>query len=165
MGTFKSEKTFYTDPSLMSGIAESISAKFTQKEFEVKSVELGSGGYDISVTKGNIFKAVIGMRSALKISVEPVSNGIHVCASVGIFGQQAIPSIITIFVAWPVLITQIWGMVQQSKLDDMVINLTEEYIKDHGNGSVTGQDFKFCPYCGKKQSASNNFCVECGKSI
>lgn len=165
MGTFKSERTFCTDYSLMSGIAESISTKFSQEKFEVESVELGSGGYDISVTKGNVFNAVLGMRSALKITVEPVSSGIHVCASVGIFGQQAIPSIISMFVAWPVLITQIWGMVQQSKLDDMAINVAEKYIKAHEIEPITRQNFKFCPYCGKKQPVFNSFCVECGRNI
>src|SRR5574344_764752 len=129
MGTFKSEKTFFADQSLMSGIADAVENEFRKDNFEVQSVELGSGGYDISVAKGNVFKAVLGMKSALKITIEPIPHGIHVIASVGIFGQQAIPSAITFFIAWPVLVTQIWGMVQQSQLDDKAINIARIVVK------------------------------------
>jgi hypothetical protein len=95
--------------------------------------------------------------------VEPVPHGIHVKASVGIFGQQAIPSAIALFIAWPVLVTQIWGMVQQSKLDDKAIAVAENYINAHSNENE--QDFKFCPYCGTKQPVSNCVCTKCGKEI
>jgi hypothetical protein len=163
MGTFKSEKTFFADASLMNGVAEAIENEFKNDSFEVQMIQLGTGGYDISVAKGNIFKAILGMKSALKIIVEPVPHGIHVKASVGIFGQQAIPSAITLFIAWPVLVTQIWGMVEQSKLDDKAILVAENYINAHS--SDDDSNFKFCPHCGTKQPVSNCKCEKCGREI
>jgi hypothetical protein len=49
-------------------------------------------------------------------------------AGVGIFGQQAIPTIISMFFFWPVLLTQIWGLIQQSNLDDKAAEIVEKVI-------------------------------------
>ena len=38
--------------------------------------DLISGGYDISITKGNMFKAVLGMKTALKVHIYPANEQI-----------------------------------------------------------------------------------------
>jgi hypothetical protein len=40
---------------------------------------------------------------------------------VGIFGQQAIPTAVTLLVFWPVLVAQVWNMAQEAKLDEEAI--------------------------------------------
>lgn len=59
------------------------------------------------------FKAVLGMRSALKVTLMHQTDGVLFDSNVGIYGQQAIPTVISMLFFWPVLIiTQIWGLVR-----------------------------------------------------
>jgi hypothetical protein len=169
MGTFKTVKTFYAPVSLIPGIADEIKNVLSGEGYEVKHESLIGGGYDVSVTKGGLFKAAVGMKTALKIDIHPQGNAIYMEAGVGIFGQQAIPTIISMFFLWPVLLTQLWGMIQQSQLDERVIAIAEAYItgKQSANSvsesaNVTGQSGKFCPVCGYPQPATANFCGNCG---
>jgi hypothetical protein len=76
-------------------------------------------------------KAIIGMKTALNIKIEPVANGTTVDAGVGIFGQQAIPTAITLLVFWPVIIAQVWNMAHESKLDEEALGVAEESLKSH----------------------------------
>ena len=109
MGTFKSTKTFFASPEIIPAIVKDITGTFTNEGYQVQAQDLISGGYDISITKGNMFKAVLGMKTALKVHIYPANEQIRVDAGVGIFGQQAVPTLISMFLFWPVLITQISG--------------------------------------------------------
>ena len=89
-------------------------------------------------------------------------------AGVGIFGQQAIPTIISMLFAWPVLITQIWGLVQQSKLDDQALEIAETVIHESDSRpdsvqSKIGQ--KFCVGCGHPLPDGAIFCPKCGLKV
>jgi hypothetical protein len=168
MGTFKTTKTLYAPASLIPGIANEIDTVLSDEGYEVNSESLIGGGYDISITKGNIFKAALGMKTALKVDIQPQNNSIYIEAGVGIFGQQVIPTIISYFFLWPVLLTQIWGMVKQSKLDDRAIAIAEDYIaRNQGNfvGVTATAGGKFCTSCGKSQSAEAHFCGNCGNKL
>ena len=71
------------------------------------------------------------MKTALNIKIEPQSNGTRIEAGVGIFGQQAIPTAITLLVFWPVLVAQVWNMAQEAKLDEEALGVVEESLKSH----------------------------------
>mgnify|MGYP003301652503 CR=1 FL=1 len=109
-------------------IANRIQEEFLNDGYEVAMDALSSGGYDISITKGGVFKAVLGMKTALKVTLLPQGSNIHFEAGVGIWGQQAIPTVISMLFFWPVLITQILGMVEQSKLDDKALDIAKEWM-------------------------------------
>ena len=170
MGTFNTKKTLYGAASLIPVMASRIQEEFQNEGYEVKSDALNSGAYDISVTKGSIFKAVLGMRTALHITLVPQGNDVAFEASVGIFGQQAIPTVISMFFFWPVLITQIWGLVTQAKLDDKALEIATQVAYangakyQQGNASGFGQD-KFCTICGAKVSDAAKFCENCGSKL
>ena len=101
------------------------------------------------------------MRTALKIVIQPIDNrSFTVEAGVGIFGQQAIPTTLTLLVAWPVLIPQIWGMIQQSKLDEHILELVQKAIDIHKSDS--NKTTQFCPQCGYAMNEGAKFCGECG---
>ena len=87
----------------------------------------------MSIRKGGTFKAIIGMKTALNIKIEPVANGTTVDAGVSIFGQQAIPTAITLLIFWPVIIAQVWNMAQESKLDEEALDVVEESLKAHSS--------------------------------
>ena len=137
MATFSTKKILYASSSLIPTIAGRIREEFQNDGYEVAMDALSSGGYDISITKGGIFKAVLGMKTALKVTLLPQDNNIHFEAGVGIWGQQAIPTVISMLFFWPVLITQIWGMVEQSKLDDKALDIAKDVVYIN-NSNVSG---------------------------
>lgn len=168
MATFSTKKILFGSASLIPTIASRISEDFQNDGYEVAMDALSSGGYDISITKGGVFKAVLGMKTALKVTLLPQGSNIHFEAGVGIWGQQAIPTVISMLIFWPVLITQIWGMVEQSKLDDKALNIAKEVVYMNGsNGAAVAADgdSKFCTGCGTRNAASANFCCGCGKPL
>lgn len=121
MGLFKSTQLFYDVSAYADDVASSLMSILRYSGYEVDGVKLPSGEWDISVKKGNLFKAVLGLQTALKILISPANPHVYVKAGVGIFGQQAIPAILTLCVWWPFAIPQIWGVVKQAKLDNMVM--------------------------------------------
>lgn len=168
MGTFATKKILQGNPSLIPAIAEQIRTEFAAGQFDVQVDDLLSGGVDISISKGNLFKAVLGLKSALKVSLIPKDDKIAFEAGVGIFGQQAIPTIISMLFFWPVLITQIWGMVQQSKLDDKALEIAEEAIRNQGFSTIptlNTDGMVFCTSCGHQNPKGAKFCSECGKAL
>jgi len=166
MGTFNTKKQLYGNSSLIPSIASKIESSFVSDGFDVVVQNLYNGGADISISKGNLFKAVIGCKSALKIVLTPCNNGILFDASVGLFGQQIIPSLISWFIAWPVLVAQIWGMVKQSKLDDKALEIAERVVYD---GSVNKEQVQsngsFCSRCGQPIPQGSIYCPTCGHKV
>ena len=71
-------------------------------------------------------------------------------------------------ILWPVLLTQIWGMVDQSKLDDKALEIAEGVVymnSNTGAASASSAGSKFCTSCGTQNAESANFCSGCGKPL
>ena len=170
MSRYNTKQLLKANMSQIDMIAEAIESEFRNDGFDVMVDNLMSGGKDISITKGGMFKAVLGMRSALKVTLTPQSDGVLFDANVGIFGQQVIPSVITLFFFWPVLITQIWGLVKQSKIDDRALAIAQAAARESAPAAPTAStlldhDVKFCTHCGHKMSRTAKFCPECGEKM
>lgn len=185
MGAFNKKAILNASPALIPAMADRICQTFAADGYEIKRENLVSGGVDISVTKGGFFKAVLGMKTALKITLVPQNNAIDFEAGVGIFGQQAIPTIIMLFFAWPVVITQIWGLVQQSSLDDKALAAAQSVINENGgnayaygsvpppmpgagnpmNNTATSGNMRFCTNCGTPLPDGARFCSNCGNPV
>lgn len=168
MAAFNTKKVLYGSSSLIPTIAKRIEEDFINSGYEVTLDELSSGGYDISITKRGLFKAVLGMKTALKVTLLPYGSNIRFDAGVGIWGQQAIPTAISMLFFWPVIITQIWGLIQQSKLDDKALEIAENVIRTSASNlpevnTTNGQ--KFCTSCGTQNTETANFCCGCGKPL
>jgi acyl carrier protein phosphodiesterase len=133
MGTFNSTKTFPYSVEDVAPVAQDVMDHFKEQDYEVTETNLPMGGVQVSIRKGGTFKAIIGMKTALNIKIEPVANGTTVDAGVGIFGQQAIPTAITLLVFWPVIIAQVWNMAHESNLDDEALDVAEESLKAHAS--------------------------------
>lgn len=179
MGAFNTKTVLNGDPSLIPAIADRICQEFSLDGYEINRENLVSGGADISVTKGGMFKAIVGMKTALKITLVPQNNSISFEAGVGIFGQQALPTVISMLFFWPVLITQIWGLVQQSDLDDKALAAARTVINENGGNNfaygtsgigastpppVHGSG-KFCTNCGSRLTDNARFCANCGTPL
>jgi hypothetical protein len=138
MGTFNSTKTFPYFVEDVAPVAQDVMDHFEQQSYEVTETNIPTGGVQVSIRRGGTFKAIIGLKTALNIKIEPVANGTTVDAGVGIFGQQAIPTAITLLVFWPVIIAQVWNMAQESNLDDEALRVAEESLKAHSSEAPSG---------------------------
>ena len=131
MGTFNSSKTFPYVVEDLAPVAQEVMGHFEGQDYEVTETNIPTGGVQVSIRRGGTFKAIIGMKTALNIKIEPQANGTRVEAGVGIFGQQAIPTAITLLVFWPVVIAQVWNMAQEANLDEEALRVVEESLKAH----------------------------------
>src|ERR671910_1044741 len=114
MGTFNSSKTVPHVVENFAPVAQDVMAHFESQDYEVTETHIPTGGVQVSIRRGGTFKAIIGLRSALNIRVEPQANGTKVEAGVGIFGQQAVPTAINFLVFLPVLVSPVWKMEQEA---------------------------------------------------
>lgn len=180
MGAFNTKAVLNGNPSYIPEIADRICQEFSLEGYEIHRENLLSGGVDISITKGGIFKAVLGMKTALKITMVPTGSDINFEAGIGIFGQQIVPTLIMLFITWPVLITQIWGLVKQSKLDDKALRIAQSVINSHGgntyaagtvpppvppSSSASDDAPRFCTNCGTRLPSGARFCSNCGSPL
>ena len=165
MSAFRTTKLLYGNPVLIGRISTAIADHFKSSGYEVTEQSLVSGGREVSITKGGLFKAVLGMKTALKISLTSEEGKIRFRAGVGIFGLQVIPAAIALFFWWPVLHTQIWGLIQQSKLDDQALEVAERVIYEESQIHYTSQAAIFCPVDGARIPADSKVCPYCGTVI
>jgi hypothetical protein len=194
MGTFKSSRFFPIVPPDLAPVGEEVMRDFRGRGFEVKGEQGLTGSWFISIHQGGTFKAVVGMKTALNIRIEPVQGGTQVEAGIGIFGQQVIPTLISSLVFWPVLITQVAGMVQSARLDDEALQVVEAALRryavpahpqppfaaapqfsapaaaspaDPAAATVPVGTFPggFCSECGARLGPGAKFCSQCGTSI
>ena len=126
MGTFNSTQTFPYEVEDLVPVAQDVMRHFEQQDFEVTETPLEAGGVQVSIRRGGTFKAIIGLKTALNVKIEPATDGTKVDAGVGIFGQQAIPTAITLLVFWPVIVAQVWNMAQEAKLDEEALGRGKE---------------------------------------
>lgn len=185
MSVFKSEKLIGITVPDIAPVAHELIQHFQERDYEVSGAETEQGGWEISITKGGVFKAAVGLKTALKIAIQPQPGGTLVRAGAGIFGRQAVPTAIMMLVAWPVLFGQVWGLISQSKLDDEAIRVVEvslSRLSRLGDAQVTpalfgtppplaetaasvrpGTAEGFCTNCGERLPAQAKFCAACGQ--
>ena len=138
MGPFNSSHTVPYHVEDLAPVAQDVMRHFEQQEFEVTTADIPAGGVQVSIRRGGTFKAIIGLRSALNVKIESQANGTRLQAGVGIFGQQAIPTAITLLVFWPVVVAQVWNMAQEAKLDEEALGVAEESLRAHSSEAPSG---------------------------
>ena len=84
--------------------------------------------------------------------------------------MEAIPTIISMLFFWPVLVTQLWGIIQQSNLDEKAIVVAEESIRqysgsDRMSATIAIQNRIYCTACGKMNTSAIKYCGECGEKL
>ena len=99
--------------------------------YEVR-IEDPALGQRIFISKGGLFKAALGLRTALEIRMTPDSAGnIEFEAGISVVKQQLVATLLTMFVFSPIVIAQVWGMVKQSKLDEKALAIAEQAFYQH----------------------------------
>ena len=128
MGVFQSQKTVPVQVADLASVAQTVASHFQAKGFEVKTQSTDKG-WHISISKADVFKTVMGTKTALNVELEPKGDNTDVSAGIGVFGQHGAGGLGSIL-AGPLMLTQLWGMVQQSKLDDEAIAVAEKALQD-----------------------------------
>jgi hypothetical protein len=189
---FKSEKFIPGTGIDLDVVAHELADHFRERRYEVAYSQVDDRTWDVSITRGGLFKKAVGLKSALKIELEARPKGTYVRAGAGVFGKQAVPTMISLFVTWPVLLTQVWGLIRESGLDDEAVRVVElsinrmlrladgaapddlrtpEYAPGPGptrNGARSNgaggpsATSRFCPSCGVEGASEARFCVGCG---
>lgn len=159
MSVFESTRTVPVAVADLTPVAEQMMEHFRAQGYEVTGEPSVLHGWHVSLHKGGLFQAAVGTKTALNITIEPNGGETKCHAGVGVFGEQAVPTVISMLVFWPVLVTQVWGLVKQSKLDDEALDVIETLLRENAEHSKDGA---FCTQCGARMAAHAKFCPECG---
>ncbi len=128
MGAFSIKKKLYGNPVEIPSIAEQIRNEFVTEGYEVR-IENSGSTTGVYITKGGLFKAIVGLKSALKVTMKPSRDGsIDFYAGVSVVKQQLLSTIVTVCLFSPVVITQIWGVIKQAKLDEKAVEIAERVL-------------------------------------
>jgi hypothetical protein len=164
MSLTNSSRKYATDLRDVSVIMSECAEHFEWRGYSVQTEKTTAGGF-ISLTKGGVFETIAGLKTGLNITITRIADGLEVKMEVGIFGKQILPTAIAVLVFWPVHIPQIFGLIQQNKLDEEAYSLIESSIRKHEPGRTKNHENEFCPYCGKDIPAGSVYCDRCGKKI
>ena len=165
MALTNSKKFFQSEVKNIEAITTYVVKSFEEKGYTV-STEPTANGQFISITKGGFFRSISGLKTGLNVTLKQKADGIEASLEVGIFGKQLIPTAISMLVLWPVLISQVIGMVQQNNLDKEAYQTIEEGIKACENQTVSkSMTGNYCPFCGESMPVDSIFCPSCGKKI
>jgi hypothetical protein len=164
---FSSCKIFWASSDLIPAISTEIAEELKCEGYDVSVEELSGNNVEISICKGGFFRSITGMKTALKIDFVTMGDKFKVDCKVGIFGQQAVPTAISMLLFSPVVFTQVWGLIKQSKLDDHVLELVESAIGRHSSKAVEvehdGKKSSFCSQCGAH--VKGVYCSACGAKL
>lgn len=163
---FTSSRVFKVSPDRIPGMARTLEIALRQDGYETRSDTLLGGDVIVSLTNGGLFKAIVGMKTALKVELRADGGNVLAKTSVGIWGHQIVPTVIMLLWFWPVLITQIWGLVQQSRLDTHVMEILGKAAEKEPEAiDVPSEEVsaRFCSECGKP--VTGNFCSNCGAKV
>jgi hypothetical protein len=157
MSAFTSNKSYAAGATFIPYAVERIRNAFVSEGFEFSRKSDSYSRTVIQVTKGNLFVKAVGLKQGLEISFTNEDGRITVEARGTVLKDQFAASMLTLLVAWPVVIPQIIGMVRQSGLDDRAIGIADAAYADY-----CAEKPSFCPHCGAKVSGNPGRCPHCG---
>ena len=156
MSILKACKTLPVAVADLMPVAEAVTKHFADLDYEVSGEQTGPQRWEIGIHKGGTFRAVVGMKVALRIRIETIGSTTRVEAGIGLLESQGIYAAVSMLAFWPVLVTQTWGLLKQSKLDEEAIAVAEETLL-----SITATAL-FCHECGATLAGGAKFCSQCG---
>jgi len=139
MATFRTEKRIdvVLDQEGLQAAAADVAKHFEGQLYEVDISPLEDReGRMVSITRGGFFRTVSGQKTALNVSIWSTADGTTVDADVGLFKSQGVSSLITVFIFWPVILGQIWGLIKEAKIDDEAVEVAERSIRAHSAKAV-----------------------------
>lgn len=160
MGRFESSTLFNAPQEFIPVACRKIKSEFEADGFDYAVKTESFNKTVVLVTKGNLVKQAIGLKQGLEITFKPECGMVSVNARGTVIKDQAIATILSMLVAWPVVIAQIIGLVNQSKLDEMAIETVTSAMAEYNEEKPV-----FCTHCGKKVKSTDGICPICGERL
>ena len=126
---FKSTKLFNVPFKYASGIANELMKELEPDGYTVRRDDMASGDIIVSITRGGFFRMIVGLKTALKCAFSKATEGFRVEVKVGLFETQAVPTTIMLVAFWPLIVTQIVGIVKSQKLDKRIFETIDRSIQ------------------------------------
>jgi hypothetical protein len=178
MNPFKSEKLIPISVPDLAPMAQELQAHFEQRRYQVECQLVPPGVWEVGVTRGGMFKTAMGLRSSMKVQLKGVDGGTLVQARVGIFGKQAIPTMVTMLVLWQMIFLQTWTVIRESALDDEAVRVVQISLTRHQRAAgadragpavnirvpAQGSGPRPCTGCGTDLDELARFCPHCGQT-
>jgi hypothetical protein len=172
-------------------VARDLVQYFEAQDYEASAKQLDMGQWLVSLRKGEAFKTVFGRQTALNLELQPTNTSTIAKASIGVFGEQTVPIMVTASILWPVLLTQISSLVRQSNLDQEALTVVEQRLITRSreilassatpvpgaaatlstpaatsvNDSGSQPQAQSCTNCGSALLPSAKFCTSCGHPV
>jgi len=160
MGTFSTSKYYTAGQELIPLACREIKKTFESEGFDYSVKSESYNQTVVIVSKGNLVKQAVGLKQGLEITFAHSDGTVSVEAKGTVLKDQAIASAITLLVAWPVLIPQIIGLINQSKLDEKVI-----VAVDTAHQECCKKKKVFCTHCGHEVTGVDGRCPNCGSLL
>jgi len=124
MGLFSAEQLVAAtcDEEQLKQVAADVGDHFNAQGYSISVLPLAAG-QQISLHKGGTLAMITGTQ---------LDSGTCVECGVGIIGQQAIATAVSLLLFSPLIIVQLWGLAQQSGVDDQAISVAAASIMKHG---------------------------------
>ncbi len=162
MSLFKVAKTVPGSVADLGPVVRAVMKHFTDLDYEVRREQSSPQCWEIGIHKGGTFKAIVGLKTALRIRIETIGTSTQVEAGIGLLESQGISTAISMLAFWPVLVTQTWGVVRQSKLDEEAIAVAEAALL--AQQALPGTS-RYCHECGVALAEASAFCHACGARL
>ena len=165
------KKETFAGAEFIPEIAAAVQSALLSQGYDVTRNDLANGDVFISITKSGFFRAVSGFKTAVNLSLKPISgNRFQALSKFGFWDTQGIPSAITVLVFWPLVVAQVMGYNAQVKLNEKIIDLVRKSLEKAKAGQAADTPSapsggSFCPDCGAKCGEGARFCPQCGKKL
>jgi hypothetical protein len=162
MSVFRVTKLVPATTADLTPVAQAVMKHFADQDYEVSGEQAGPQCWEIGIHKGGTFRAIVGMKVALRIRIKTVDMSTQMEARIGMLESQGISTAVSMLAFWPVVVTQTWGLVKQSKLDEEAIAVAEEALL---TSSATQDSVHFCHECGAVVAKGVTACPACARQL
>lgn len=115
-------------PNLSETIPAFIEA-LRHRGFSVEQQCLAGKVWELSMNKGSQFMQLMGLQVGLKLQIWPENGGVAVRMSPNLLTRQGIQAA-ALYIIWaPAILLPAWGLLQQYKLDEEVLELLTRCLK------------------------------------
>lgn len=112
-------------PRLVPAFLETMAERGYETFYQASMI---NGTHEVSLSKGGFFASVLGLKTAINLTFSCKNGGILLQTEIGLFKQQLVPTAVNLLLFWPVIATQIAGLVIQSKLDQEIIEVLDSLL-------------------------------------
>jgi len=175
-------RSFQAPEINLNELTDNLQDWYKSQNFTVQMLDVHGGGILIqtSTSKGG-WRDAVGMSSALNVVLHQNGSTLSVEIGAGKWMDKAAVGAVSLFVLWPLAVTNAWGVWKQSQLPKQTYDFIQKVIDTKVAAqyvppiqslqsqpitfSESTGSFKFCPACGNSVGESDRFCSKCGHTL